>query len=76
MQLEYDKYEDGLRVIKKDNSDYEYQIILDRGLSLWSVKTSKGPVPQKLSGLYTSAAEAAKDIRNYQAIPALNFKKG
>jgi hypothetical protein len=73
-QLTYDKYEDGLRVIKKDNSDYEYKIILNRQNGLWSVGTSSGSVPQKLSGTYTSAAEARKAVINYQNTPVLKKK--
>lgn len=74
-QMNYDKYEDGLRVIKKDDKDYEYRIVLNRSSSLWNITTSKGPVPQKLSGNYTSAGEAAKAIKNYQNIPQLKFEK-
>ena len=75
MQFQYDKYEDGLRVIKKENSDYEYKVILDRQTGLWFIQTSKGTVPQKLSGTYTSAGEASKAIKNYMSIPPLS-KKG
>lgn len=68
MQFTYDKYEDGLRTIKA-GENYQYNIVLDRSTSLWHVETSSGSVPQKLSGIYTSAGEAQKAIRNYMDIP-------
>lgn len=72
--MNYDKHEDGLRVIKKGDTDYEYRIQLDRSKGLWNVGTSNGVLPARLDGTYTTAAEAAKAIKNYLDTPPLKKK--
>jgi hypothetical protein len=55
----------GLRVIELDGEKIKYNVIQEDPFNLWRITPSRGPVPDELSGRYTSVDMATQAIQLY-----------